>query len=282
MVPKTGNGGHRADVVQRAAQIYESVKPGTRSTSIEGILAPLPTNDAKTQQRRENLFKVQATRQKLLMLTKDMTDTQHGLAKSLVVRIDEATEPGSTAEMSTLLQELALLDQVKASTKSALSASKLNKTGIAVLDELLLLVPENKHKGLLYILFDDEMFPVYETEGEDEPGTLANAQSEDADGDEEDVDADYADKIAAAIQTTYGIPISFLGNITLNHLPDRKDHPFRISKVKTKLFDGIQASEPIRGSSVLDGPALKKLDGECSKVTINSNWSDRSIAADKE
>lgn len=66
-------------------------------------MAPLPSNDDKTATRRENLFKVQSTRSKMIEATKSITDTQHGLAQALITTISKDFDDQNSAEREGIL-----------------------------------------------------------------------------------------------------------------------------------------------------------------------------------
>ncbi|KAM0719967.1 hypothetical protein Q7P37_004102 [Cladosporium fusiforme] len=245
--------GHRPEVLQRAADIASSSMTAGQS-SIRGTQAPLPSNDVKSADLREQLFKVQTTRSKLVELVKSMTDTQHVLARSLVTVITKEMDSSTSAERTELVKELAHLDRVKASTRHLLNSSALNAMGVKILDNFLQLVPSDESFGTLYQLEDDDQFPIF-TQPEDQTVETQNELS--------DVDNVDPDVVAAKIQEDFAIPIDFLADKKLNDSKNPRD----VCQVRAsgKRFEGVQVSKPLQGDSMVDGKALSLLDIKCAK-----------------
>jgi len=239
-------------VLERASEIASAcIAPG--QSSIKGSQAPLPLNDKKTAVRRDNLFKVQTTRSKMIELTKSLTDTQHGLAQTLVATLSKEMDTQGSAERDALVAELSQLDDVKASAQDVLEASSLNAMGILVLDNLLKLVVANSELGTLYQLSDDDQFAIFT------PSEEPSAESEARFPEEQIVDADV---VVAKIQEDYGIPIDFLADKKLN---DSKGKEVCQIRTSGKRFQAVQVSQPLQGDSIVGKAELVALDAECAK-----------------
>jgi len=251
-------------VIQRAAELVASTKP-VGQLRIEDTLADLPKNDQKTKDHREALFKLQSTRQKLLFTAKEVTDTQHSLAKSLVGRINQDPDKDSKAAMDPLIKELALLDQVRGSIKNTLADSALNETGVKFIDNLLALVPADESYGTLYILTDEQMFKVLPDQAGETDVTSQSQQSGNA---TQELQAD-PEWVASQILVDTNITIDFLGGMNLNEVQKHDDVMF-LRANKTPAFKNIQTTEPIRGEAIVDGSKLQELDEECTQVRRSS------------
>lgn len=213
-------------------------------------MAPLPSNDDKTATRRENLFKVQSTRSKMIEATKSITDTQHGLAQALITTISKDFDDQNSAEREDLVAELSQLDDVKTSAREVLEASSLNKAGIEVLDGLLKLVVADTTLGVLHQLSNNDQFPIFAAS--DEP----LAESEARFPEDQDVEVDF-EVVAAEIQRVYGIPIDYLADKKLN---DSKPRDVCQIRASGKRFQAVQVSRPLKGNSIVGKAELKHLD----------------------
>lgn len=169
---------NRPETVRRAAAMVLECHPNEQQR-IEGSLAPLPSADDKTMKRRQDLANLFATRQKLLSLTKSAIDTQHGLAKKLVVTINQDSEVVVPKELKTVVDEISELDEIRSSAKEILNNCKLNDAAVQALDTLLLLVPKSAN-GELYMLDNEDMFDVMDFDQQDEEAQ--GVESEDEDG----------------------------------------------------------------------------------------------------
>lgn len=167
---------NRPDVVRIAADMVLECHPNEQRR-IEGSLAPLPNADAETMKHRQDLANFFATRQKLLSVAKSAIDTQHGLAKKLVVAINQDSEVVVPKELESVVNEISELDEIRSSAKELLNNCKLNDAAIRLLDTLLLLVPKST-TGELYMLHNEDMFDVMDLDQNDEEGD----NSEDEDG----------------------------------------------------------------------------------------------------
>jgi hypothetical protein len=242
-------------VLERASEIASAcIAPG--QSAIKGSMAPLPLNDDKTAARRENLFKVQTTRSKMIEATKSITDTQHGLAQALITTISKDFDDQHSAEREDLVAELSQLDEVKTSAREVLEASSLNKTGIEVLDGLLKLVVADTTLGILHQLSNDDQFPIFAAS--EEP--LADSEARFPEDQDEEVDFEV---VAAEIQKVYGIPIDYLADKKLN---DSKPRDFCQIRASGKRFQAVQVTKPLEGNSIVGKAELKHLD------TTSATW----------
>ncbi|KAI7226472.1 hypothetical protein KC330_g8807 [Hortaea werneckii] len=255
--------GFRLNIIRRGAElVLAATGTGTLQQHIETTLADLPLNDAETQVRRDALFEVQNTRQKLIDMAKRVTDTQHGLAKELYNQINSGADEGSEDPIQSTVQELGVLEQLKASTKSVLSDSALNAAGVKVLDDLLTSVPDDEDFGVLYLLEADQMFPVSVSS---EPAVEQELEQAGSPGEGTDDQNELdAQQIASIVQKNTGIAIDFLLDKKLDDVK-AYDDVFALRQDKLSKFKEIQTTKPLKGSALLDGPGLKKLDGESAK-----------------
>jgi hypothetical protein len=189
----------------------------------------------------------------MIELTKNLTDTQHGLAQTLVATISKEMDAQSSAERDALVAELSQLDDVKTSARETLETSSLNAMGIVVLDNLLKQVVADSDLGTLYQLSDNDQFAIFV------PSEEAPAESEARFPEEHVVDVDV---VAAKIQQDYGIPIDFLADKKLN---DSK--PRDVCQIRTsgKRFQAVQVSKPLKGDSIVSKAELDSCDAECAK-----------------
>ena len=240
-------------MIERASEIASAViAPG--QSSIKGSMAPLPLNDKETAVRREGLFKVQTTRSKMIEVTKSITDTQHGLAQTLITTISKEFDNYDSAERDALVAELSQLDEVKISTREVLEASSFNKMAIKVLDGFLELVVPDEKLGILHQLSDDDQFPIFTASEEPSADSEARFPEE-----QEAVDVDV---VAAKIQEVYGIPIDYLAGKQLNDSKAKEVCQIRSSG---KRFKAVQLTEPLQGASIVSKAELAALDAECAK-----------------
>ena len=221
-------------------------------SSIKGTTAPLPKNDDKTSGNRENLFRIQSTRSKMMELTRNLMDTQHALAGTLVDTVHKVMDSETSSERDNLVEELTSLDTVKASAKEILMTSHLNAAGLEVLDEFLELVPPHADFGTLYQLDVGDQFLIFSPVNESHTESESQSVEDHVKSHEE---------LAAEIYEKYRIPIDFLAGKQLNDGKAREVCQIRSSG---KRFEAIQISQPLNNDSILSKGMLGKLENVCA------------------
>lgn len=140
------------EILKRAKEIYEAAFPDLTASSIANTTTAILKNDKAAQKNRNLLFRLQTSRQQLVRLVKSCTDTELALATANTAFGARLVSSEVSPDILEAAEELKELEDCKAAVRSKLKDWTLNRRGIAMLDELLELVPSHKVHGDLFKL----------------------------------------------------------------------------------------------------------------------------------
>lgn len=247
------------DVVGRAQQILLNIVDFAGS-KIDNLRAPDPGTGKKDDENRQMLFKLQSTRQRLVMGIHTFTDTQHALATQLRDAIAESKSDGVSDRYDSLVNELSLLEMAKDEFRQRLNASKLNDVGKGVLDTLLENVPADNDDSILYEAYpsshDYSAHTGYEPHSADvdrpeEESSFASAVPETA-------------KVQAAIEEKFNFTPDY---VDLSDDSRLKTEVFTItSATKKNIAEKLQKTPTVEKPIFLTPAEMEQQDGEAAKV----------------
>jgi len=212
----------------------------------------LPDSSKKTEIRREELFRFQSTRHKLVDAIKRCTDTEHGIARNLRDALDRVGK-GAQGELdesqNAVIEELGALERVKASCKERLDHCISNEVTIKLLDELLEGLGMHPTCGILW------QIPPGADRTWDEVNRIQSTKAN-----------DLYKSVTQHLKSRYG-DLDFLGDRASN---DNTDEIFTTRPLPAEHFKHVQVSReilgPDRAASVVD---LEQYDNTVAAVSLH-------------
>lgn len=255
-----GPSARRPKVMQRAYDIVMTVHD-ISNTNVQSVTIPPPTSTKEAQDKRQQLFKLQTTRLRLIVAIDDLAKTQNAVSRllqdCLVEEVKDTQKTAQSERREAIVDELGLLETVRQDIKDRLQESKLNDIGLLTLDQLLLLVPEKKNNL--------KLFETHHTEQDD---TNPDDGLEAAEASADDDHVPTTEEIREAIAEQYSFETDYMSAlITEDKLTSGL---FKVKKRSVKGEAGVALQQTVapKGPTFFDPKEMKAADNLCAVVSI--------------